>query len=260
MLKAYIDDSRMRQPPVYVLGGWVAPAKTWGSFSDAWQEVLRFGRHIEYFKFSEAMNFNGEFNEMTEEARNEKLRLLVRVIEEHNLLGIVSILPHHLFEPLFGRHPNKDVRNPYLPSFFGIISRLARHYGDLGVNEKIEFAFDYQPGADSMGMAQAGWELFRSTAPPKYRALLSDHPPTFHSDRDIVALQAADLHAGWTRAIQEADLLGAEIPRPPWGEIGSRIKRVAYVWTPRLAEAVFEEMFGWKPPRFTYTFHEGYRP
>jgi len=60
MLKAYFDDSRMGQPPCYVLGGWIAPAKVWAPFSDAWLDILWMKPRIEYFKFQEAMNFSGE--------------------------------------------------------------------------------------------------------------------------------------------------------------------------------------------------------
>jgi hypothetical protein len=40
MLKAYIDDSRMNQPTLYSLGGWVAPTEKWALFSDAWRDIL----------------------------------------------------------------------------------------------------------------------------------------------------------------------------------------------------------------------------
>ena len=38
---------------------------------------------IRYFKFKEAMNFDGEFHGLTEQSRNEKMILLMRVIEDH---------------------------------------------------------------------------------------------------------------------------------------------------------------------------------
>src|SRR5262249_26574227 len=104
MLKAYIDDSPMNQPPLYSLGGWVASVEKWTPFSDAWRDILWMSPRIQYFKLDEAVNFNGEFQGMSEESRNEKLRLLVALIEEFDLLGVVSLIPHNIFYPLFGRH------------------------------------------------------------------------------------------------------------------------------------------------------------
>ena len=68
MLKAYLDDSSMGQAPVYVLAGWVASAKVWAPFADAWDKVLRMSPRIEYFKFDDAMTFDGPFRGMSEES------------------------------------------------------------------------------------------------------------------------------------------------------------------------------------------------
>jgi hypothetical protein len=120
MLKAYIDDSRMGQPPIYVLGGWIADAKVWAPFSDGWKDILRMKPSIEYFKFSDAMTLNGPFSGFSEGSRDEKLRLLVNLIAEHQLLGLSCSVPHHYFLPLFGRHPNPEIRNPYILMFYAL--------------------------------------------------------------------------------------------------------------------------------------------
>jgi hypothetical protein len=156
MLRAYIDDSRMGQPPVYTLGGWVAPASTWTPFSDAWREILWMKPRIEYFEFDEALSLDGQFRGITEASRNEKLRLMINLIEETNLLGLVSMIPHHIFDPLFGWHPSRDVRNPYILSFFGMIANLAGYMSLSGEEDRVEFFFDYQP--HSIKQVLDGWE------------------------------------------------------------------------------------------------------
>lgn len=98
MLRAFVDDSHMGQPPVYILGGWIAPAETWARFSDAWQDVLWMAPRIEYFKYAEAMNSNGQFNGISSERRDEKVRLLLKVIEDHSLFGISSIIPASTYD------------------------------------------------------------------------------------------------------------------------------------------------------------------
>src|SRR5262245_64214648 len=170
MLRAYIDDSHMGQPPVYTLAGWVAPASTWMTFSDAWRDILWMKPRIEYFKFNEAVTLDGEFLGVTEASRNEKLQLMINLIEESNLLGLVSMIPHHIFDPLFGWHSSRDVRNPYILSFFGIIA--TGHISLFGQEDKVEFFFDYQP--DSIKQVQNGWEEFKDCAPAKYRKLITE--------------------------------------------------------------------------------------
>jgi len=258
MLKAFIDDSRMGQPPVYVLGGWVAPAKTWASFSDAWQQVLWMSPRIQYFKFYEAMNLVGEFHGISEDSRDEKMMLLIRVIEEHKLLGAGSIIPHSLFNSYFGQHPHPEVRNPYFPSLYGLVARILRHNKAANINDKLELFFDYQPGGDQMERVKAGWEEFRKTMPEEFRPLVQSHPPAFLDDRDVVALQAADLYAGWARTVFESRLLRRKA-HWPWGDRNLDIPSVLFEWTEKTADALYEEMFGSKPVKFTYTFQYGVR-
>jgi hypothetical protein len=165
MLKAYFDDSRMGQPPCYVLGGWIAPAKVWAPFSDAWLDILWMKPRIEYFKFQEAMNFSGEFHGISEESRDEKLKLLVGLIAEYKILGAASVIPHNLFQKYFGRHPDPAINDPYAPSLLGIVAAVIRHYKALGIEEKMEFVFDYQPTGGQMASAESGWRYFVAALP-----------------------------------------------------------------------------------------------
>jgi Protein of unknown function (DUF3800) len=250
MLKAYIDDSRMGEPPVYTLGGWVAPASVWAPFSDAWRDILWMKPRIEYFKFDEALGLEGQFWGISEASRDEKLRLLINLIEEFDLLGLVSMIPHHIFHPLFGRHPQRHVRNPYILSFFGIIAKLVGHMSVTGHDEKVEFFFDYQP--DSIKQVLEGWEEFKSCSPPQFRKFITEHPPNFLDDKDVVALQAADLHAGWARMRNEPAFRGEEAPEPLWGkERGKKIRSLIKIWDEQSCCTVFEEMFGFKPLKFS---------
>jgi hypothetical protein len=113
MLKAYIDDSNMNTPPVSVLGGWVGPAKDWAHFSDCWAEALWMKPRLSYFKLSEAQGLKGEFHGWSEESRDERLRLLIRIIEKHKFLGVVSAMPLGAYKEVFGDLPDKGVRAPY---------------------------------------------------------------------------------------------------------------------------------------------------
>ncbi len=256
MLKAYIDDSHMRQPPFYVLGGWVASAKTWAAFSDAWRDVLRMSPRIEYFKYDEAMRFSGEFLGISEAARDEKLRLLINLIEEHGLVGVASAIPHNIFYPMFGTYPHKWVRNPYYISFYGIAARLVRHLSASGTKEKLEFIFDFQPGSDQMREAQEGWTNFREMAPLEMLDYVQAHPPSFLDDKDVVPLQAADLHAGWTRETLMLLEQGKKV-QPPWHPYGEKITSVSVSWALENLSTIFHSMFGFRPMMISYTFDHG---
>jgi hypothetical protein len=247
MLRAYIDDSHMGQPPLYTLGGWVAPASTWEPFSNAWRDILWMKPRIEYFKFDEALSLDGQFHGITEASRNEKLRLMINLIEETNLLGLVSMIPHHIFDRLFGRNPSRYVRNPYILSFFGIIARLARHMSLSGEADKVEFVFDYQP--HSIKQVLEGWQEFKDCAPAKFRKFITEHPPQFLDDKNVVALQAADLHAGWAHMRNEPVFRGEGAPpEPPWGkERGEKIRGLFQIWDQESCSTTFEELFGFKP-------------
>jgi hypothetical protein len=216
MLKAYIDDSRMNQPPLYSLGGWVAPAEKWAPFSDAWRDILWMKPRIEYFKLDEAMNFNGEFQGISEESRNEKLRLLVGLIEEFDLLGAVSLIPHNIFYPLFGRHPQREIRNPYVLSFFGIIANVAGYMHQAGIEDKIEFVFDYQP--TSISQVLEGWELFKQNAPAKFRKFLTEHPLIFWmTNKSLRSRPPISMRAGRAYAMK-----GSLVPIP--SRFGAKIR------------------------------------
>jgi hypothetical protein len=57
VLQAFVDDSGIGQPPVYILAGWIADAAKWADFLTEWDRVLRMSPRIRYFKFAEAMGW-----------------------------------------------------------------------------------------------------------------------------------------------------------------------------------------------------------
>jgi hypothetical protein len=77
-LQAFIDDSGVGQPPVSVLGGFIAPAERWAAFSTEWQQVLDIRPSIAYLKMSEAEACTGEFAHWSEGRRDERLALFFR--------------------------------------------------------------------------------------------------------------------------------------------------------------------------------------
>lgn len=227
MLNAYIDDSNMNIPPVSVLGGWIGPAKDWAAFSDCWAKALWMKPRAAYFKLSEAQNFTGEFSGWSVEARDERLRLLAKIIERHKFLGVTNAMPLGDYKEVFGSLPDKEIRNPYFLSFFGIITLLVSHYQRQGHTEQIDFFFDDQPG--HVEPVMAAWRHFKDVAPANLRPLLGDYP-IFRDDKTTVALQAADLAVGWSRQLAEDHYHDRQARMPPW-QTDLDIKVLVRYWT-----------------------------
>lgn len=205
-LRTYVDDSEVSRGPVHVLAGWVAPARNWADFSNDWDDVLRMSPRIEYFKFSEAMGFNGEFNGISKESRDLKLKLLMQVIEKHSLFGVSSIIFKDVFDAWFG--DDQVHGNPYFMLFYALVANVVRH-APADISEKIEFIFDNQPGQERI--IRENWDSFINRIPEEYRGRIAGSP-IFRDDRDILPLQAADLHAGYRRMLNASDYRGVGEP------------------------------------------------
>jgi hypothetical protein len=113
MLKAYIDDSNMGQGPIAILSGWLASARTWAAFAADWDDVLRMRPRIGYFKWHEYRAGNGEFAGISKEFAEEKVKLLVGLIEQHEIVGASSIISNELHKHVFGSNKDKFIQYPY---------------------------------------------------------------------------------------------------------------------------------------------------
>jgi Protein of unknown function (DUF3800) len=222
MLQAYIDDSRSDDPPAFALGGFFATAEKWARFSDEWQQFLDMPPAIKYFKMSEAMSFGGEFLDWSEERRNERLRLMHRLIENHVAGGINCIIRPNEYANVFKNSVvHRKLNNPYYFLFFGLITALAANQHQLGLNERIDFIFDEQVMEKSTIVDL--WEEFKHIAEvPK--ELLGD-TPSFRNDRTTLPLQAADMCV-W---IARRRFL-KNIPPLPWIR-KKEVPGLEFVWT-----------------------------
>jgi len=214
MLSAYIDDSNMNMPPVCVLGGWIGPAKEWKGFSDDWAEALWMKPRLEYFKLSEAQNLTGQFNGWSDQSRDERLSLLVKIIEQYKFRGVTNAIPYDAYKEVFGQLPDKGIQNPYFISLFSTVALLAGYYQRQGCAEPIDFIFDIQPG--QVEIVTATWKRFIELAPPELRPLVGDYP-LFRDDKITPPLQAADLAVGWSRQLADDHYYRRPGRPPPWG-------------------------------------------
>lgn len=236
---AFIDDSDMNQPPVSILAGWVAKADVWASFSDYWEKVLHMSPRIEYFKYVEAMSFRGEFEGISRESRDEKLVLLANAIADHDLLGISTIVPHEIFHRFFGKQNDVGVmKHPYSISFFQIIRRIYLYMlTETSHRERVDFVFDKQ--LDQMKGVLNGWIEFKEHFSKTSFAPFIGSPPSFKNDKDVVALQAADMHAGWARKQYAALIEGKSMPVAPWGPRVGNLNVITWAMDEQVAQELY---------------------
>jgi hypothetical protein len=223
MLVAYIDDSNMTTKPVAVLGGWLGSAKEWAKFSDCWEKALWMKPRLRYFKLSEAQSLSGEFGGWSGTSRDERIRLLIKIIERHKFLGVTCAWPMDDYKQVFGDIPDKGIDNPYFLAFYSIVVHLAGYCQKNGDPGPIDFVFDIQPG--KVEIVIAAWERFLQESPPELRPMFGDYP-IFRNDLTTLPLQAADLGVGWSRQLAEDHFYGRPNRIPPWGGgLQNRYKR-----------------------------------
>ena len=242
VLQVYVDDSGMNQAPVYILAGWIMEAPRWASFSDEWDRLLWMVPRVQYFKFAEALGLGGEFSGWSAEYRDERLRLLLGLIEQYDPLGISCVVPHEEFQTLSGRLDGsfgRFFKDAYAFSFYRLIARVLRHYAGSG--QEIEFIFDSQP--DQMKKVLSLWDEFIENTPLIHRSLIAG-PPSFKDEKKFMPLQAADLHAGWVRRLNAAAVLEEPIPVPIWGNVGEKIKRINWVMEREVMEELSAALLG----------------
>jgi hypothetical protein len=233
MLQVYIDDSSLGEGQIGLLAGWMASAADWAKFSDDWAQALTMSPRLQYFKFSEATSFSGEFSGWSEQSRNERLRLLVNTIATYKPLGFATAVPHDLYREGFGNHADKVLRYPYFFLFNSIVADISRYLASRGVTEKVDFIFDIQP--NQTDAVRASWGRLRKAAPPDVRPVLGDYP-IFRDDKTTLPLQAADLTVGWLRQQALSRINGTQLEDPLWAEKSRDLQCIGRYWTRKMMQ------------------------
>lgn len=191
MLQAYADDSKKHLGRrALFLAGFINTAEKWVSFSNAWAECLSANPAIRYFKSAEAEHLRGEFGGWGKLDRDIKLRALAEVIASSEPWSLHVSLGLKDFERTFDKHIPHGFRNPYWMCFHAFIVSLLRLHNSRGVTTPVELICDEQSNIERS--VRTLWEHIVASQPRAYRRLITGFP-TFRSDREIVALQAADM-------------------------------------------------------------------
>ncbi len=201
MLKAFFDESTDDEK-VFFMAGWLAPFEEWVKFSDVWHRELRFEKPIEYFKHNEAMGLKGEFLGWTDGDRDSKMIALAQVIAKYELVGIVGGVHLPNFRTIFSGSalPKKVLRSvvtftePYHWGWQCVVSGTLGYQIEVAKNtqDKVDFIFD--GGLSYLDDSIENYPKLKLVLPIQAQAIAGTVFPG--NDKEIVALQAADMLAG----------------------------------------------------------------
>ena len=203
ILSAHVDDSGSDEngsPPsrYFVLGGYILPVEQWKPFSNAWDKELRRKPSISYFKMSDAEYGDGPFEGMPREFRKLKVNELADVIDKFKPKPITAHLEWSQYASIVRGNVDPKIDSPYAILFYQIIR--AAHEWQIQLNRisrevgfhRIDFVFDKQ---GKVGLRALQWhDGLLDVLPDPYKSMLGD-TPGFKDDKEIVALQAANMIA-----------------------------------------------------------------
>ena len=202
MLRAYVDDSaHQQQPPLFILAGYIAQADQWTEFATEWQRALDLPPRIAYFKLREAIRKEGEFYGRPHEITQQKYALFRAIVERyvHAEFGVCFRLDH--YREVFGRIRG-PLKNPFYFALLTLVGDVARSMDKLGLaREPIDFIFDNR--VIEKEKLLDGWHqmlryLGEGDDPDGVLSIVFN-PPSFQDDKEVLPLQAADMHATMVR-------------------------------------------------------------
>jgi hypothetical protein len=207
MLQAFVDDSASDTGDRRLfLAGYVNGAEQWAAFSDEWEKELKRHPAIDYFKMSEAESrgARGQFAGWSIKDRDEKVIRLARIIHTYQPCAVYCSVSRKEFDEILAPAAPYPLKNPYGACFWGVMQTTARYHRSLDIENfpPVDFIFDEQGG---LGTQAAMWYRWEKELDPSIGALLGG-PPIFRNDKQLVALQAADMLAWHLRREHEYGL------------------------------------------------------
>jgi len=193
MMTAYVDDSGSEgKGNVMVLAGFIARAELWQEFSEDWKAVLNEQPRMEFFKAAEAHRRRGQFRGLSTNQRDLRVGKFADVIGKHKdqMQAVASIVWWEDFREF--RSMFRGPVQAYVVLFQNIMWAILQVMRLRFPEERVEPVFDDQGLLGSRAAAltdRATLALSR-----QYQKLLYGRP-VHRSDRDVPALQAADLLA-----------------------------------------------------------------
>jgi hypothetical protein len=203
-LQAFVDDSAADSGDRRLfLAGYINTVERWITFSNAWERERQKKPAIAYLKMSEAASCNGQFKGWPTPERDKKLLALARVIEAHHPWFVYCSVSRAEHDRILAPVSPLPLKNPYFACFWGVISLAGRCRAEFASEDSptIDFVFDGQGGTGDQAVMWYRWLKEKEQDPIIRRSLGAT--PVFRNDKDVVALQAADMLAWHLRRDHE---------------------------------------------------------
>jgi hypothetical protein len=192
----YCDESASSvKPYIFTLAGWMATPTAWGTFNNAWRDLLSCGgpSAVRAFHMADlgARRSQGEFKRWKRRERVEFVNRATEIMLDKRIMAIpIAFAASIDIDALRQRVPSwsPSEKTLYVLCFSSIFHQVITH----GVQQSIGFVMDEKKAvqkhaADYFYLAKDGLE--RQGAPDKVNGF------SFADDRLVLPLQAADLLA-----------------------------------------------------------------
>jgi hypothetical protein len=193
-LQAFVDDSAAETGDRRLfLAGYIGTAIQWIAFSYAWDVELRKPPAIGYLKMSEAAGLDGQFKGWNASDRDAKVLALAQIVRAYGPWFVYCSVSRAEYARILAPVAPWPLKNPYFDCFWGVIHTAARYQAEFAPDgPPIDFIFDEQGGTGLEAVMWYGW-LKEDQDPAIRRALGAT--PVFRDDKEVAALQAADMLA-----------------------------------------------------------------
>jgi hypothetical protein len=212
MLQAYIDDSIKHHDgrKTLFLAGYVNSVANWIEFSKEWERVLAEPPAIEYLHMAEAWAQKGDFAGISKEMMADKVWKLSEVIKRNEPIYSFHVAVDWAdFESEFGKLVPYGYQTPYMLCFLAVVGCIAKFHARSSITHPIDFILDDQESINRA--ATLFYFQLKDVWPTEIKNLIGS-APAFKSDKDISALQAADMLV-WH--LQRETVNGSFVPTLP---------------------------------------------
>lgn len=190
MFKAYIDESGIHaSSDMFVLAGYLAPAREWDRFVKKWQSVLtKYG--ISVFHASDCNSYRGEFGRFKDrkEERDEFVKALLSTISARRRILAVNLgVVVAEFPDLAHQQVRAGSGHAYYVCMKGIMAAVHLAMNQFSPHEKVTLIFDRQDQ-----FRRHALERFDEVTDEDWEGKNRFDNIVFGSAREHIPLQAAD--------------------------------------------------------------------